>query len=97
MPAPVVAAVTVVALVLAGCAAAACKPVAVRVAGKEQRTRLQSEFRGVTTDPLGHVVEQRRDVPVHEFWVRDADGGWHQVPEDAWRHVGVGEALELCP
>ena len=74
----------------------ACKPVSINVAAKEQRTRVESEFRGVTTDQSGRVVERRQDVPVHEYWVRDTDGRWYRVSEAAWRDAKVGEPLEAC-
>src|SRR3990170_4289360 len=72
-------------LALAGCAELACRPVTIVVADRERRTRLESEFRGVTTDPTGRVVERRRDVVVDEFWVKDGGGRWYRGSEAAWR------------
>ena len=83
-------------LALAGCAELACRPVTIVVAGRERRTRLESEFRGVTTDPTGRVVERRRDVVVDEFWVKDGGGRWYRVSEAAWRGAVVGASLEVC-
>ena len=84
------------ALGLAGCATLACEPATITVAAKEQRTRLEREFRGVTTDQLGRVAERWQDVPVREYWVKDPDGRWYRVSEAAWRTATVGESLEVC-
>ena len=81
---------------LAGCATLACRPGTRVVAHQEERTRLDSEFRGVRTDQLGRVQENRRDAIVHEFWIRDQEGTWWRVPERAWRGVTIGESLEVC-
>lgn len=82
--------------VLAGCAAFTCQPVSVVVAAREERTRLESEFRGITTDHLGRVVEQRRDVLVPEYWIKDTAGAWHRVDARAWRSAMVGQPIEVC-
>lgn len=81
---------------LAGCAMVSCRATPVTVAQKEERTRLESEFRGVRTDQLGRVQELRRDVVVHEFWIKADDGDWFRVSEAVWRAVKAGESLEVC-
>ena len=83
-------------LALTACAELACRPVTIVVADRERRARLESEFRGVTTDQAGRVVERRQDVVVDEFWVKDREGRWYRVSEAAWRRAAVGEALEVC-
>lgn len=57
---------------LHGCASITCAPVTIVVADKDERPRLQSEPRGLRTDELGRLKEQRREVIVPEYWVRTA-------------------------
>ena len=81
---------------LDGCAGVACTPTPIVVAEKDERPRLQSEPRGLRTDELGRVKEQRREVTVSEYWVRDRDGRWYRVAESSWRGVQPGQSLEVC-
>lgn len=81
---------------LAGCASLACAPVTVVVAAKDERLRLQSEPRGLRTDELGRVKEQRREVIVPEYWVRDRQGSWYRVGEAEWRAAEPGQPMTLC-
>jgi len=90
--------VLALAALAAGCATAPCSPVSVVVAQKEDRSQLRTEVRGLRTDPTGRVVEERRDVIVHEFWVRGADGRWYRILNEAeWRAAEPGATLSLCP
>jgi hypothetical protein len=84
------------AAVAGGCASLACRPQTVLVDVKEERTRLESEFRGMKQDPSGRLSEIRRDRIVPEYWVRDRDGAWHQVSESEWRDTAPGKPLEVC-
>jgi hypothetical protein len=81
---------------LAGCAGVACTPAVIVVAEKDERLRLQSEPRGLRTDELGRVKEQRREVIVSEYWVRDPDGRWYRVARSAWQGVEAGQSLRVC-
>jgi hypothetical protein len=78
---------------LAGCA---CRAATVVVAAREERTRLEREFRGVRTDELGRVGEVRRDRLVHEWWVRDTEGRWHLVDEPTYRAAAPGREVGVC-
>jgi hypothetical protein len=90
-------AVFALAALVTGCASTQCAPVSVVVAQKEERSQLRTEVRGMRTSGTGAVVEDRRDVIVHEFWVRGTDGQWYQVGEPQWRAVEPGATLSLCP
>jgi len=81
---------------LDGCAGVACAPATIVVADKDERLRLQSELRGLRTDELGRVKEQRREVIVSEYWVRDRGGQWHRVGESAWRAAEPGQSMQVC-
>ena len=94
-PSAVALAVALLAI-LDGCAAVACTPVVIVVAEKDERLRLRSEPRGLRTDELGRVREQRREVIVSEYWVRDPDGRWYRVDGSAWQAVEPGQSLRVC-
>jgi hypothetical protein len=81
---------------LAGCASVACTPVTVVVAAKDERPRLQSEPRGLRTDELGRLKEQRREVIVTEYWVQDREGRWYRVGEADWRTAEPGQSMTIC-
>ena len=81
---------------LAGCASLACRPATVVADRREERTRLDSEFRGVRTDEVGRVGQVRRDRLVHEWWVRDTQGRWHRVEEDTYRAAEPGREVGVC-
>ena len=83
-------------LALGGCATLACEPVSIVVAGKEERPTLVSQPRGLRTDELGRVKEERRDSIGHEYWVRDGDGHWFRVSEAQWPAAEVGQPLQVC-
>lgn len=83
-------------VVLDGCAGVACTPAVIVVAEKDERLRLQSEPRGLRSDELGRVKEQRREVIVSEYWVRDPDGRWYRVARSAWQGVELGQLLRVC-
>jgi hypothetical protein len=84
------------AAVLGGCAGLACSPATIVVTEKDERPRLRSESRGLRTDELGRVKEERRDVIVPEYWVRDREGHWFRVGEAAWRSAAPGQPLTVC-
>lgn len=84
------------ALLLGACAPLACREARVVADRREERTRLESEFRGVRTDPLGRVGEVRQDRLVHEWWVRDAEGRWHRVDEETYRAAEPGQEVRVC-
>jgi len=94
-PAAVALAVALL-VILDGCAGVTCTPVVIVVAEKEERPRLQSEPRGLRTDELGRVTEQRREVIVSEYWVRDPDERWYRVAASAWQGVEPGQSLRVC-
>jgi hypothetical protein len=81
---------------LHGCASLSCAPATITVTTKDERPRLQSEPRGLATDELGRVKEQRREVIVSEYWVRDREGHWYRVSEGAWRAVEPGQSMTVC-
>ena len=81
---------------LGGCAGLACSSVTIVVTEKDERPRLRSESRGLRTDELGRVKEERRDVIVPEYWVRDREGRWSRVDEAAWRSAEPGQPLTVC-
>ena len=79
-----------------GCASLACRPQTVLVERKEERVRLESEFRGLRQEGPGRPSEIRRDKIVSEYWIRDRDGAWYEVSEATWRDAAPGTSLELC-
>jgi hypothetical protein len=81
---------------LGGCATLACAPVTIVVAGKEERPTLVSQPRGLRTDELGRVKEERRDSIGHEYWVRDGDGHWFRVSNAQWQAAEPGQPLQVC-
>ena len=93
--------VTVV-LLLAGlsldaCATApSCAPVAIVVAAKERRTRVALEPGGLQSTETGYVRPALRESFVPEYWVKDGQGGWHQVSEATWRTAEPGQRVEVC-
>jgi hypothetical protein len=89
------AAVVALLATLDGCAGL-CTPATVVVADKDERPRLLSEPRGLRTDELGRVKEQRREVIASEYWVRDREGHWYRVGEAEWRAVEPGQPLSVC-
>lgn len=86
----------IVALVLTGCRAIH-SPIAIVVADKEARTRLERQFRGLTTGPTGYVHEVHQYVEVPEFWVRSTEGRWYRVDERTWRTAEIGQRLTIAP
>ncbi len=86
----------VLALLAACSVGCACRPATVVVAEREERTRLDREFRGVRTDETGRVGEVRRDRLVHEWWVRDTEGRWHPVDEPTYRAAEPGGTVGVC-
>jgi hypothetical protein len=83
-------------VLFAGCASVACRPVTVVVERREERSRLESEFRGLHTDGAGRVAETRQDRIVHEWWVRDTEGRWHRVDEGTYREAEPGREIGVC-
>lgn len=91
-----IAALVLAALGAPACVVLGCTPVTIVVAGKEERTRVERELRGISPDRLGRIGERHLETLVHEFWVRDRDGRWYRVPEADWRRAREGEPLEVC-
>ena len=81
---------------LARCAPLACRPATVVADRREERSRLESEFRGLRTDGAGRVAETRQDRIVHEWWVRDTEGRWHRVDEATYRAAEPGREIAVC-
>lgn len=81
---------------LGGCAELACTPATIVIAETDERPRLRSEPTGLRTDELGRVKEQRRDVIVSEYWVRDEAGRWYRVDAETWRTAQPGRPLVVC-
>jgi hypothetical protein len=81
---------------LTGCAALSCRPATVVVDRREERTRPESEFRGVRTDEAGRVREIRRDRLAVEWWVHDTAGRWHVVDEATYRTAEPGREISVC-
>jgi hypothetical protein len=86
----------ILAALLEGCAAVACAPATVVVARKDERSRLESEPRGMRTDAHGRVSQVQRQVIVTEYWVQDRQGGWYRVAEPAWRAAEPGQPVQVC-
>ena len=83
-------------MVLSGCAALTCTPITIEVASKDTRTRMVSEFRGVTNDETGRVVDVRKEKLVPEYWVADRQGHSYLVTEEQWRDAQPGQPLTVC-
>jgi len=83
-------------MALSGCGALTCTPVTIDVASKDQRTRMVSEFRGVTNDGTGRATELRKEKLVPEYWVADRQGRWYRVTEEQWRDAQPGQPLAVC-
>ena len=82
---------------LSGCAELACAPITIEVASKDTRTRMLSDFRGVTNDETGRgTVDLRREKLVTEYWVTDRAGRSHRVTEAQWREAQPGQSLSAC-
>ena len=81
---------------LAGCAELACTPTSIEVASKDERTRMVSEFRGVTNDEIGRATEIRKEKLVPEYWVADRQGRSYRVSGAQWRAAEVGQPLTVC-
>jgi hypothetical protein len=84
------------AVLLSGCAAFSCTPITIDVASKDQRTRMVSEFRGVTNDETGRVSPIEREKFVTEYWVADGQGRSYRVTEEQWRDAQQGQPLAVC-
>jgi len=85
------------AVTLAGCAALACTPSSIDVASKDQRTRMVSEFRGVTNDETGRGTNEiRKEKLVTEYWVADRQGRSYRVSEAQWNGAEPGQPLTVC-
>ena len=85
-----------VALIGAGCATFRCAPTSITVAEREQRSRLREIVRGVRTDAVGRVYEDRRMEFVPEYWVRSTEGQWYDVGRDAYRVAIPGRLIDVC-
>ena len=83
-------------LLLSGCAAFECTPVTIEVASRDERTRMVSEFRGVTNDDTGRATELRREKLVTEYWVADRQGRSYRVTQEQWREAQPGQPLTVC-
>jgi len=81
---------------LAGCAEFACTPTTIEVASKDERTRMASEFRGVTNDETGRVSEIRKEKLVSEYWVADRQGRSYRVSQAQWNGAEAGQPLTIC-
>src|SRR5262245_54820017 len=82
---------------LAGCSVFTCTPVSIEVASKDQRTRMVSEFRGVTNDETGRGVNEiRKEKLVTEYWVADREGRSYLVSEAQWKNAERGQPLTVC-
>lgn len=91
-----IAALAVVTLAVGGCASLACTPVTIVVRDKEERSVLVSQPRGLRTDELGRVKEERRDAIEHQYWVRDDEGRWSRVSPTDWAGAQIGRPLGIC-
>ena len=91
-----IALVLAAAVALAGCGALTCTPTTIMVAEKEERTRLMSESRGLRTDPMGRVYEDRREVPVPDYWVKDETNQWYRIGPTEFRTAEVGKPAQVC-
>jgi hypothetical protein len=86
----------VIAVLAAACHMAACRPLTIVVAQKEERARLERVPHGVATTDTGRLEEGRRTEIVRDYWVRAADGAWYPVSGDRYRAAEVGRSLEIC-
>ena len=93
--------VTVV-LLLAGlsldaCATApSCTPAAIVVAAKERRTRVALESGALQSTETGYVRQALRESFVPEYWIKDGQGGWHQISEATWMTAETEQRVEVC-
>lgn len=69
---------------------------AVTVAQKEERARLDLVSHGAFTSETGYLKEARVPEVVREYWVRAQDGTWYRVSADQYRAVEAGGSVELC-
>jgi hypothetical protein len=90
------ASVLALVVVLSGCAVVTCTPVTIDVASKDQRTRMVSEFRGVTNDETGRASPIQHEKLVPEYWVADRQGHSYRVTEEQWRSAQPGQPLAVC-
>src|ERR1700752_5193535 len=82
---------------VSGCSAFTCTPTSIEVASKDQRTRMISEFRGVTNDEVGRgASEIRKEKLVPEYWVADRQGRSYRVSEEQWNRAAPGQPLPVC-
>lgn len=90
-----------IALLLAGLSldacvtAPSCVPVALVVVAKERRTRVGLQSGTLQSTPTGQIREVH-DSFVPEYWIKDSQGRWHQVPEATWRTTELGQGAEVC-
>ena len=91
-----------VVLLLAGlsldaCATApSCALVAIVVAATERRTRFALESGALQSTETGYVRQALRESFIPEYWVKDSQGGWHQVSEATWMTAETGQRVEVC-
>ena len=84
-------------LALDACATApSCAPVAIVVAAKERRTRVGLEPGTLQSTETGQVGQALRESVVPEYWIKDTQGRWDQVPEATWRTAETGQRAEVC-
>src|SRR5262245_23604907 len=81
---------------LAGCSAFTCTPSSIEVASKDERTRMVSDVRGITTDDTGRVSEVRQEKLVTEYWVTDRQGRSYRVSAAQWSSAEAGQPLTVC-
>jgi len=82
-------------LLATACASFSCRPLSITVAEKEERARLDTVPRGITSE-TGRLEVKRAPEIIRDYWVRAEDGTWYRVPLDRFRTAEVGRPLEIC-
>ena len=82
------------ALVLPGCARAACQPLSIVVVKKDERIRPASSPRVRTTE-TGRIEEGPMTL-TREYWVQAEDSKWYRVSADQFKAVEANGTLEIC-
>jgi hypothetical protein len=89
-----VVAALVLALVLPGCAAVACRPTRIVVVNKDERVRPESSL-GLRTTETGRL-EEKPPALVREYRVQAEDGTWYRVSAAQFEAARPDGVLEIC-
>jgi len=74
-----------------------CHAVAVTVANKKERARLETVPGALRTTETGRVEEDvRQSRTIREYCVQTREGTWYRVSAEQFRSAELGHALEVC-